>query len=59
MNFGRTLFSQVMDYIPWKTFGRIIASYNGDAGVKTLDCSRPVLRNVVCAIHMARITARY
>jgi len=24
---------------PWKTFGRIINRYRGDAGVRTLDCA--------------------
>jgi len=39
MNIGRTLFSQVMDYVPWKTFGRIVDQYNGDLGVRTLNCA--------------------
>ena len=39
MNVGKTLFSQVMEYVPWKTFGRIIERHNGDAGVRTLDCA--------------------
>jgi hypothetical protein len=24
MNVGKTLFAQVMEFVPWKTFGRII-----------------------------------
>ena len=39
MNVGKTLFAQVMEYVPWKTFGRIIDRHSGDAGVRTLDCS--------------------
>lgn len=39
MNFGRTLFSQIMEYVPWKTFERIVDRYQGDAGVRTLDCA--------------------
>jgi transposase len=39
MNVGRTLFAQVMEYVPWKTFGRIIDRHGGDAGVRTLDCA--------------------
>ena len=39
MNVGKTLFAQVMEYVPWKTFGRIIERYAGDAGVRTLDCA--------------------
>jgi hypothetical protein len=36
MNVGKTLFAQVMEYVPWKTFGRIIERHGGDAGVRTL-----------------------
>jgi Transposase DDE domain/Domain of unknown function (DUF4372) len=39
MNVGKTLFAQVMEYVPWKTFGRIIDRYAGDAGVRTLGCA--------------------
>ena len=39
MNLGKTLFAQVMEFIPWKTFGRIIDRYNGDACVRTLNCA--------------------
>jgi len=36
MNTGKTLFAQVMEFVPWKTFSRIIARHNGDAGTRTL-----------------------
>lgn len=36
---GRTLFSQVMDFIPWTSFNRIVAKYRGDLGVRTLRCT--------------------
>jgi Domain of unknown function (DUF4372)/Transposase DDE domain len=39
MNVGKTLFAQVMEYVPWKTFGRIINRHGGDSGVRTLDCA--------------------
>jgi hypothetical protein len=39
MNAGTTMFSQVMEFVPWKTFGRIIDRHNGDAGVRTLGCA--------------------
>ncbi|CAH1198304.1 hypothetical protein NTGBS_300004 [Candidatus Nitrotoga sp. BS] len=39
MNVGKTLFAQVMEYVPWKNFGRIIERHNDDAGVRTLDCA--------------------
>ena len=39
MNVGKTLFAQVMEFVPWKTFGRIIDRHKGDAGVRTLGCA--------------------
>ena len=36
MNVGKTLFAQVMEFVPWKTFGRIVERHKGDAGVRTL-----------------------
>ena len=36
MNTGKTLFAQVMEFVPWKTFSRIIARHNSDAGTRTL-----------------------
>ena len=39
MNVGKTLFAQVMEFVPWKTFSRIIDRHNGDAGVRTLGCA--------------------
>ena len=39
MNVGKTLFAQVMEYVPWKAFGRIVDRHGGDAGVRTLDCA--------------------
>jgi hypothetical protein len=39
MNVGKTLFAQVMEYVPWKTFGRIIDRHSGDSGVRTLGCA--------------------
>jgi len=38
MNTGKTLFAQLMDFLPWKTFGRIVARYDGDDRVRTLSC---------------------
>ncbi len=31
--------SPVMEFVPWKTFRRIIERYQGDAGVRTLGCA--------------------
>lgn len=34
----RTLFAQVIEFVPWKTFRRIFDRHRGNAGVRTLDC---------------------
>ena len=39
MYLGKTLFAQVMDFLPWKTFHRIVRRYGGDRGVRTLSCA--------------------
>ena len=39
MNVGKTLFAQVMEFVPWKTFGRVVQRRGGDAGVRTLNCA--------------------
>ena len=39
MNSGRTLFAQLMDFLPWSTFMRIVARYGGDRAVRTLPCA--------------------
>jgi hypothetical protein len=39
MNTGKTLFAQLMDFLPWTTFARIVARYEGDRGIRTLSCA--------------------
>ena len=39
MNVGKTLFAQIMEFIPWTSFSRIVQRYGGDAGVRRLTCS--------------------
>jgi hypothetical protein len=39
MNTGKTLFAQLMDYLPWSTFDRIVARYDGNRAVRTLPCA--------------------
>jgi len=39
MHAGKTLFAQAMDFLPWKTFHRIVARYGGDHRVRTLTCA--------------------
>ena len=53
MNFGRTLFSQVMDFIPWSSFSRLVAKYGGDDRVRTLFCTEQLR-----AMSFAQLTFR-
>lgn len=39
MNFGKTLFTQIMEYVPWEIFERIIERYDGDSGARRLKCA--------------------
>ena len=41
MNTGKTLFAQLMDFLPWRTFTRIVARYDGDTG-----CARCLCRAI-------------
>lgn len=36
MSIGKTLFAQLMDFLPWTTFTRIVNRYGGDRYVKSL-----------------------
>ena len=36
MNLGKTLFAQLMEFVPWSSFARIVARYSGDARVSVL-----------------------
>jgi hypothetical protein len=36
MNLGKTLFAQLMDFVPWTSFARIVARYSGDARISAL-----------------------
>ena len=39
MNIGKTLFAQLMDFLPWTTFARIVERHGGDRYVKSLVCT--------------------
>ena len=39
MNTGKTLFAQLMDFLPWTTFTRIVDRYGGDHRVRTFSCA--------------------
>jgi hypothetical protein len=36
---GKTLFAQIMDFLPWSTFHRIVARYGGDYRIRTFRCT--------------------
>ena len=36
---GKTLFAQLMDFLPWTIFARIVERYGGDRYVKSLRCT--------------------
>ena len=39
MYVGKTLFAQVMEFVPWTSFTRIVHRYAGNAGARTLSCA--------------------
>ena len=39
MYIGKTLFAQLMDFLPWKTFHRITDHHDGDRYVKSMTCA--------------------
>ena len=43
MNTGKTIFSQLMEFIPWYEFNKCVARYYGDARVKNFSCTNQFL----------------
>ena len=39
MNLGKTLFAQIMEFVPWTSFARIVARHGGDSRVRSLSCT--------------------
>ena len=39
MNAGKTLFAQIMEFVPWTSFTRIVERYSGNAGVRRMTCA--------------------
>ena len=39
MNTGKTLFAQLMEFVPWTSFSRIVSRYAGDSRAMALPCS--------------------
>jgi hypothetical protein len=36
---GKTLFAQIMDFLPWTTFQRVVMRYGGNHRIRTLSCA--------------------
>jgi NAD(P)-dependent dehydrogenase (short-subunit alcohol dehydrogenase family) len=36
---GKTLFAQIMEFVPWTSFARIVQRHGGNSGVRTLSCA--------------------
>jgi hypothetical protein len=36
---GKTLFAQLMEFVPWTSFARIVQRHGGNSGVRTLSCA--------------------
>jgi Domain of unknown function (DUF4372)/Transposase DDE domain len=39
MNAGKTLFAQLMEFVPWTSFSRIVDRWQGDNGVRSFNCA--------------------
>ena len=39
MNVGKTLFAQIMEFVPWTSFSRIVERHDGNAGVRRMPCA--------------------
>ena len=59
MHVGKTLFAQVMEFVPWTSFGRIVQRYAGNAGARTLSCAEQFLRDGLRAADLPRESARH
>jgi Domain of unknown function (DUF4372)/Transposase DDE domain len=53
MNFGRTVFSQLIEYLPGKEFQKCVARYDGDARLRGFSCWDQLL-----AMSFAQLTYR-
>ena len=59
MNFGKTLFAQLMEFVPWTSFARIVARHGGDSGVRNLSCAEQFRAMGFCTIDLPRKPSRY
>ena len=40
MNVGKLVFAQLMDHLPWRSFGRLVERYGGDHRVRHFNCAQ-------------------
>ena len=40
MNVGKTLFAQIMEFVPWTSFTRVVDRYDGNFGVRRMTCAK-------------------
>ena len=50
---GQIIFAELMQFVRWKAFARIVAHYRGDRGVRNLNCVQQF-----CALAFAQLTHR-
>jgi hypothetical protein len=39
VHIGKTLFAQIMEFVPWTSFARIVQRHGGNSGVRSLSCA--------------------
>jgi hypothetical protein len=54
MHGGKLVFAQLMEHLPWKTFGRIVERYGGDHRVRGFSCAHQFR----CMVAFAQLTYR-
>jgi len=59
MYLGKPLFVQVMDFLPWKTFHRIVDRYGGDSPDAQSELRREIPRHGLRAADLPRELALY
>ena len=55
---GKTMFAQLMDFLPWTTFTRIVERFGGDHRARTLSCAEQY-RHGLCPTDLPGKPARY
>ena len=56
---GKTLFAQIMDFLPWTTFHRVVMRYGGNHRIRTLIVRRAIPGDGLCATDLSREPARH